>query len=107
LVNFYNIFKMNIKIQQNAKQLNIWNLTKVNGIHVTKQENKYETKRNFTFYETKRNEISLFLLFRETSEISRNKFFVSLCFVFRETKKRMRNGNPNFILNRRQSECAA
>jgi hypothetical protein len=29
---------------------------------------------------------SLFLLFRETSEISRNNFFVSLCFVFREKK---------------------
>jgi hypothetical protein len=41
-------------------------------------------------------------MFRETSEISRNNFFVSLCFVFRETKKRMRNGNPtcNMFQNR-------
>jgi hypothetical protein len=72
---------------RNAKQLNIWNLTKVNGIHETKQEKKYETKFYFWRNKTKRNEISLFLLFRETSEISRNKFVVSLCFVFRETKK--------------------
>jgi hypothetical protein len=63
----------------------------------TKRKQTKFTKRNFTFdetkrnetkrNETKRNEISLFLLFRETSEISRNNFFVSLCFVFRETKK--------------------
>jgi hypothetical protein len=58
------------------------------------QKKNYETERTFTFDETKRNEILLFILFRETSEISRNKFFVSLCFVFRETKKIMRNGNP-------------
>jgi hypothetical protein len=85
---------------RNAKQLNIRNLTKANGIHETKLEKIYETKRNFTFHETKRNEmkrnkISLFFVFRITSEISRNNFFVSLCFVFRKTKKMMRNGNPN------------
>jgi hypothetical protein len=85
------IMTINIKMQQlfhwlrSSKQLNICNLTKVNGIHETKTDKIYETKRNFTFDETKRNEISLFLLFRETSEISRNNFFVSLCFVFRET----------------------
>jgi hypothetical protein len=59
---------------RNAKQLNIRNITKVNGTHEMKPE-------------TKRNEISQFFVFRETSEISRNNFFVSLCFVFRETKK--------------------
>jgi hypothetical protein len=85
--------------EPNAKQLNIWNLTKVNGIHETKPEKI--TKRNEILLlmkqnETKRNEISLFLLFRETSEISRNNFVVSLCFVFREIKKRMRNGNPRW-----------
>jgi hypothetical protein len=57
-----------------------------------KPEKNYETKRNFTFDETKRN-FAVFV-FRETSEISRNNCFVSLCFMFRETKKRMRNGNP-------------
>jgi hypothetical protein len=66
----------------------------VPGIDETKPEKVYETKRNFTLDETKRNEISLFFLFRETSEISRNKFFVSHSFVFRETEKRKRNGNP-------------
>jgi hypothetical protein len=46
-----------------------------------------ETKRNFAVF-----------LFRETSEISRNKFFVSHSFVFRETEKRKRNGNPTHAL---------
>jgi hypothetical protein len=103
LAHFHNILELNIKMQQqlfhwlrNTKQLNIWNLTKVNGIHETKQETNYEMKRNFTSDETKRNEISLFLLFRETSKITRIKFFVLLCFVFRETKKRMQNGNPTY-----------
>jgi hypothetical protein len=82
--------------RRNSKQLNILNGTKVNGIPETKPEKNYETKRNFTFDKMKRNKISLFFVFRETSEISRNNFFVSLCFVFSETKKRMRNGNPNF-----------
>jgi hypothetical protein len=61
----------------------------------TKRNKKKITKQNEILLLTKRNEISLFLLFRETSEISRNKCFVSLCFVFREQKKRMRNGNPS------------
>jgi hypothetical protein len=72
----------------------------------TKRNKKKVTKRNEILLlkkqnETKRNEISLFLLFRETSEISRNKFFVSLCFVFRETKKMMRNGNPTCFASKR------
>jgi hypothetical protein len=54
---------------RNAKQLNICNVTKVNGTHEMKLEKIYETKRNFTFYETKRNEILQFFVFRETSEI--------------------------------------
>jgi hypothetical protein len=58
--------------------------TKGNKTKITKRnEILLLTKQN----ETKRNEISLFILFRETSEISRNNFFVSLCFVLRETKK--------------------
>jgi hypothetical protein len=96
---------MNIKIQQqlfhwlrNAKQLNIWNLTTCKW-DSRNETRKKSTKRNKILLltkqnETKPNEISLFLLFRETSEISRKKFFVPLCFVFRETKQRMRNGNP-------------
>jgi hypothetical protein len=69
----------------------------------TKENKEKFTKRNKILHltkqnETKRNEISQFILFRETSKISRNNFVVSLCFVFRETKKRMRNGNPNIDL---------
>jgi hypothetical protein len=52
-----------------------------------KENKKKFTKRNEILLLTKRYEISLFILFRETSEISRNNFVVSLCFVFRETKK--------------------
>jgi hypothetical protein len=66
----------------------------VNEIHETKPEKIYETKQNFTFDEMKQNEILLFLLFRETIEILRNNFFVSLFCVLRN-KKRMRNGNPS------------
>jgi hypothetical protein len=46
-----------------------------------RNQKNYETKRNFTFDETKRNFAVCF--------VSRNKrnLFVSLCFVFRETKK--------------------
>jgi hypothetical protein len=60
----------------------------------------YETKRNFTFDETKWNEmkwneISLFILFRETSEISRNNFLFRFVSCLAKQKKRMRNGNPN------------
>jgi hypothetical protein len=75
-----------------AKQLNICNLTKVNGIPETNSEKNTKqveilllTKRN----ETKRN-FAVFI-------VSRNSFFVSLCFaLFRvsRNKKRMRNGNP-------------
>jgi hypothetical protein len=59
----------------------------------------YETKRNFTFDETKRNEMKRNFVVYFVSQNKRNfakQFFVSLCFVFRETKKRMRNGNPNW-----------
>jgi hypothetical protein len=67
---------------RNAKQLNIRNLTKVNGIYETKLEKIYETKWNFTYHETKRNEmkrneISLFFVFCETTFLFR---FV-LCFA--------------------------
>jgi hypothetical protein len=81
-----------LNVLRNAKQLNIWNETKLNGIHETKPEKIYGTKRNFTYNETKQN-FAVFL-FRETSEILRNNLFVLHCFLFRETKKRKRNGNP-------------
>jgi hypothetical protein len=92
LAHFHNILELNIKMQQqlfhwlrNAKQINIWNLTKVNGIHETKQEKNYETKRNFTYDETKRNETKFRCIycfakqakFRETNLLFR---FVS-CFA--------------------------
>jgi hypothetical protein len=65
---------------------------------VTKEKFK---KRNEIFLdETKRNAILLFFVFRETSEILRTNFFVSLCFVFRETKKKMPNGNPTWGVGR-------
>jgi hypothetical protein len=49
-----------------------------------KRNQKKLTKQNEILHLTKqneKNEISLFFVFR------RNKLFVSLCFVFRETKK--------------------
>jgi uncharacterized membrane protein len=70
---------------RNAKQLNIHNLTKVNGIHETKLEKIYETKRNFTFHETKRN-FAVFCVLRNKRNFAK-QLFVSLCFVFCETKK--------------------
>jgi hypothetical protein len=73
---------------RNAKQLNILNRTKVNGIPETKPEKNYETKRNFTLTkqnETKRN-FAVFCVSRNKQNFTK-QFFVSLCFVFRETKK--------------------
>jgi hypothetical protein len=58
---------------------------------------KYETKRNFTFDETKRNKTKRNFAVYFVSRNKRNfakQIFVSLCFVFCETKKMMRNGNP-------------
>jgi hypothetical protein len=97
LANFHNILELNIKMQQelfhwfrNAKNLNIWNLTKENEIHETKPEKI--TKRNEILLltkqnETKRNEISLFILFRETSKISRNNFLFRFVSCFAKQKK--------------------
>jgi hypothetical protein len=64
------------------------------------------TKQN----KTKRNEISLFFVFRETSEISRNKLFVSLCFVFRETKKgremeTIAEGSEKVSFSKQEGKC--
>jgi hypothetical protein len=78
--------------QRNAKQQNISNLTKENEIHETKPEKNYETKQNFTFDDTKgnktkQNEISLFILFRETSEISRNNFLFRFVSCFAKQRK--------------------
>jgi hypothetical protein len=76
---------------RNAKQLNIRNVTKVNGTHKMKLEKIYETKQNFTFYETKRNEtkrnFSQFFVFRETSKISRNNFLFRFVLCFAKQKK--------------------
>jgi general stress protein 26 len=57
---------------RNMKHLNIWNLTKVNGIHKKKPEKAYETKRNFTYDETK---LRCFLCFAKQAKfrVSRNK----------------------------------
>jgi hypothetical protein len=82
--------------QRNAKQLNISNLTKENEIHETEPQNNYEMKRNFTFDETKRN-FAVYFVSRNKQNFAK-QFFVSLCFVFRETMKMMRNGNPTFGL---------
>jgi hypothetical protein len=49
-----------------------------------------ETKFYFLRNKTKRN-FADFIVSRN----KRNNFAVSLCFVFREIKKRMRNGNPS------------
>jgi hypothetical protein len=92
LVHFHNVLELNTKMQQqwfhwlrNAKQQNICSLTKVNGIHETKQEKNYETKQNLTSDETKRNETKFCCFycfakqakFRETNVLFR---FVS-CFA--------------------------
>jgi hypothetical protein len=92
IFNEKNSWLFTVGLQRNAKQLNTSNLTKENEIHETKPEKI--TKQNEILLLTNRNKILLFILFRETSEISRNNFFVLLCFMFRETKKMMRNGNP-------------
>jgi hypothetical protein len=81
-----------------VKQLNILNLTKVNGIHETKPEKNYETKRNFTPDETKRNEtkrnFAVFIVSRNKRNFAKRTFCFALFRVSRN-KKSMRNGNPN------------
>jgi hypothetical protein len=72
-------------------------LTKKNEIHETKPEKI--TKRNEILLltkQTKRNETKFRCLFCFAKQAK--QFCVSLCFVFRETKKRMRNGNPNVVI---------
>jgi hypothetical protein len=78
---------------RSAKQLNIWNETKLNGIHETKPEKMYETKRNFTYDETKRNEISLFFVSRNKRNFAK-QFVCFALFRVSRNKKRKRNGNP-------------
>jgi hypothetical protein len=48
--------------------IDIWNVTEVNGIHEAKTGKKLRNETKFYFWrnKTKRNEISLFFLFRET-----------------------------------------
>jgi hypothetical protein len=53
-----------------------------------KRNQKKFTKQNEILLLTKRNEISLFFVFRETSEISRNNAFVSLLFRVSRNKKK-------------------
>jgi hypothetical protein len=88
LANFHNILELNITMQQDSEMRN--NLTKENEIHEMNQ--KKITKQNEILLltkpnKTKRTEISLFILFHETSEISRNNFAISFCFVFAKQKK--------------------
>jgi hypothetical protein len=62
----------------------------------TRKRLRNETKFYFWRNKTKRNEISLFIFDSRNKRNFAKQFFVSLCFVFRETKKRMRNGNPKW-----------
>jgi hypothetical protein len=104
LANFHNILELNIKMQQglfhwlrNAKQLNIWHLTNENEIHETKPEKNYETKRNLTFDETKRNETKRNFAVYFVSQNKQNfakQFCCFALFLVSRNKKRMRNGNP-------------
>jgi hypothetical protein len=52
-----------------------------------KQNQKKFTKRNKIFPLTKPNEISLFFIVSRNKQNFAKQFFVSLCFMFRETKK--------------------
>jgi hypothetical protein len=65
---------------EKQKQLNIRNDTKVNGIHEAKPDIVYETKRNFTFDETKQNETKFrrFLCFVKQAK------FCETIFLFRK-----------------------
>jgi hypothetical protein len=96
MANFHNNLELNIKMQQelfhwlrNAKQLNIWNLTKENEIHETKADKNYETKRNFTFDETKRNETKFRCLFcfAKQAKFRETVFCFALFRVSRNKKK--------------------
>jgi hypothetical protein len=60
---------------------------------LTKRNQKKFTKRNDMLPSTKRNEISLFFVSRNKRNFAK-QVFVSHSFVFRETEKRKRNGNP-------------
>jgi hypothetical protein len=91
------IMTINIKMQQmfhwlrNGKQINIWNLTKVNGIHERKPLEIYETKRNFPFYETKRNgtkrNFAVFVVSRNKRNFAKQTFCFALFRVSRNKKK--------------------
>jgi hypothetical protein len=86
LANFHKILELNIKMQQElfnwlrkAKQLNIWNVTKENEIRGPKPDTNYETKRNFTFDETKQNETK----FRGLFCFAKQAKFRETIFLFR------------------------
>jgi hypothetical protein len=72
---------------RNKKQLNIWNATKLNGIHERKQEKIYKTKRNFIFDETKRNEISLFFCFAKQTKFRETILLFRIVSCFAKQKK--------------------
>jgi hypothetical protein len=90
------LIPIGIRRLRNAKQLNIWNETKLDGIHETKPgkiyETKpgkiYETKRNFTIGETKRNEISLFFGFAKQAKFRETVFLFRIVSCFAKHKKR-------------------
>jgi hypothetical protein len=100
LAHFHNILELNIKMQQqlfhrlrNAqKQLNIWNFNKGKWDSRNETRNNYETKRNFTSDETKRN-FAVFIVSRNKRNFAKQIFCFALFRVSRN-KKRMRNGNP-------------
>jgi hypothetical protein len=71
--------------QVNNCETNKIDETKLKQMRFTKRNKKEFTKQNEILPFTKQNFASF--LFRETRKMSRNNFFVSICFVFQETKK--------------------
>jgi hypothetical protein len=59
----------------------------VPGIDETKPEKVYETKRNFTLDETKRNEISLFFCFAKQAKFRETSFLFRIVSCFAKQKK--------------------
>jgi hypothetical protein len=76
--------------------------TKYMKLNKEKWDSRNETRKklrnetNFYFWRKKRNETKFRCLFcfAKQAKFRETIFFVSLCFMFRETKKMMRNGNP-------------
>jgi hypothetical protein len=97
-IGFLAILELNIKMQQelfhrlrNAKQLNIWNLTKDNEIREPKPDKNYETKRNYPFDETKHNEtkrnFAVYFVSQNKRNFAKQLFCFALFRVSRNKKK--------------------